>query len=203
MISTFCVILLAAIATKGIDFSTAISVSTLQCLSKDGYTFAIPRGYCSYGAIDPNVNSNIEHAKSAGFAHVDAYIFPCVSCGNAAGQIDSFVSSVHGYGMAWYDVEVYKWSSNQETNRNFITAAINQLKAKGVKPGIYTSLNSWGTIVGKSWAGVSSCPLWYPHYDNNPSFSDFSAYGGWTKPAIKQYAGDKTVCGAGVDLNFY
>ena len=43
----------------------------------------------------------------------------------------------------------------------------------------------------------------YAHYDNDPSFSDFKPFGGWSKPSIKQYAGDKTVCGAGVDLNFY
>ena len=202
MILLLCVISLS-FCTLGVDFSTALSVSTLQCLHNQGYTFAIPRGYCSYGAIDPNVNSNIANAKAAGFAYVDAYIFPCVSCGNAAGQIDTFVNSVHGYGMAWYDVEIYKWSSSQEANREFILAGTNQLKAKGVKPGIYTSLYNWETICGKTWSGVSSLALWYAHYDNNPSFSDFSSYGGWSKPSIKQYAGDKTVCGAGVDLNFY
>ena len=30
----------------------------------------------------------------------------------------------------------------------------------------------------------------YAHYDASPSFSDFVSFGGWTKPAIKQYAGD-------------
>jgi hypothetical protein len=41
------------------------------------------------------------------------------------------------------------------------------------------------------------------HYDNNPSFSDFSPFGGWNQPAIKQYVGDAVVCGAGVDKNWY
>lgn len=27
-------------------------------------------------------------------------------------------------------------------------------------------------------------PLWYPHYDNNPSFSDFQSFGGWTTPLL-------------------
>ena len=35
----------------------------------------------------------------------------------------------------------------------------------------------------------------YPHYDNNPSFSDFEPFGGWSNPGVKQYAGDVTVCG--------
>jgi len=43
----------------------------------------------------------------------------------------------------------------------------------------------------------------YAHYDESKSFGDFSPFGGWSKPSIKQYAGDATVCGAGVDLNWY
>lgn len=35
----------------------------------------------------------------------------------------------------------------------------------------------------------------YAHYDNNPTFSDFVPFGGWSKPAIKQYVGDATLCG--------
>lgn len=34
------------------------------------------------------------------------------------------------------------------------------------------------------------------------SFSDFTPFGGWTQPTIKQYAGDATKCGVGVDLNY-
>ena len=34
--------------------------------------------------------------------------------------------------------------------------------------------------------------------DGDASFDDFSAFGGWTTPAIKQYEGSKTLCGAGV-----
>ena len=41
------------------------------------------------------------------------------------------------------------------------------------------------------------------HYDGNPSYSDFEAFGGWSKPSIKQYLGDKTSCGAGIDYNYY
>ncbi len=62
----------------------------------------------------------------------------------------------------------------------------------------------WQTIFGSKTAcpSVASVPLWYAHYDNNPSFSDFSAFGGWTKPSIKQFAGDVTVCGIDLDKNY-
>ena len=35
----------------------------------------------------------------------------------------------------------------------------------------------------------------YAHYDNDPGFDDFSPFGGWSYPNIKQYAGDASVCG--------
>ena len=35
------------------------------------------------------------------------------------------------------------------------------------------------------------------------SFGDFRSFGGWNKPAIKQYVGDRTECGVGVDFNYY
>ena len=63
----------------------------------------------------------------------------------------------------------------------------------------------WQQIMG----GVKNCPqaasvqLWYAHYDGKPDFSDFNPFGGWNKPSIKQFQGDVTLCGAGVDKNYY
>lgn len=37
--------------------------------------------------------------------------------------------------------------------------------------------------------------LRYPHYDSNPSFSDFESFGGWSHPAIKQYKDSTSLCG--------
>lgn len=45
-------------------------------------------------------------------------------------------------------------------------------------------------------------PLWYAHYDNSQTFSDYDVFGGWSKPAVKQYEGDKTSCGAGIDYDW-
>jgi hypothetical protein len=43
----------------------------------------------------------------------------------------------------------------------------------------------------------------YANYDDEPSFADFRPFGGWTKPAFKQYHGTTTICGAGIDKNWY
>jgi hypothetical protein len=64
----------------------------------------------------------------------------------------------------------------------------------------------WGTIFqGYDACGQASVniPLWYPHYDNNPSFTDYIPFAGWKIPAIKQYLGTSSLCGAGVDRNWH
>ena len=62
----------------------------------------------------------------------------------------------------------------------------------------------WESIMGgaKNCAGVSEVPIWYAHYDNTASFSDWKDFGGWKKPFMKQYKGDESLCGADVDISF-
>ena len=95
------------------------------------------------------------------------------------------------------------WSSSQSTNQAFFNGLVSEARAMGVTLGVYTSASQWNPIMGSGFTGGAAYPLWYAHYDNNPSFSDFSPFGGWTKPNIKQYQGDVSTCGAGVDLNYY
>lgn len=203
-LAIFALLCAVALATRGVDYSTRLS-SAISCLVSNGYTFAIPRGYCSYGGVDSNVVANLKSAWDGGMHNVDVYMFPCVPCGNPKTQVDQLISALSGsrYGMIWVDVENYKWTGDMAYNRQFILDCVAQIRARGKTPGIYSSYYNWKSIVGISWDGVKDVPLWYAHYDNDPSFRDFTPFGGWSKPAIKQYAGDKSVCGAGVDLNVY
>ena len=74
--------------------------SSWSCLkSSYGANFAIPRVYRSSGSVDPNGAANINDARSAGIAYVDGYIFPCYSCGNAAGQMDDTINSLKASGI--------------------------------------------------------------------------------------------------------
>lgn len=43
----------------------------------NGYSFAIVRGYCSYGGIDGNAYDTLVNAANAGLYH-DTYHFPCI-----------------------------------------------------------------------------------------------------------------------------
>jgi len=177
-------------------------------MKQNGFDFAVMRCYQSVGHTDPNCVSTIKSAWAGGMAHVDAYLFPCTSCGNAASQMDATVNLLRSngatFGMIWLDIEgpgTY-WGSDQAANRAFFEDLVAAGKADGVTLGVYTSASQWVPIMG-DYTGGASLPLWYAHYDGNPSFSDFSGFGGWTKPNIKQYRGDVTLCGTGVDYNWY
>ena len=54
-----------------------------------------------------------------------------------------------------------------------------------------------------SCPGLGNIPIWYAHYNGFPNFIGWRNFGGWTKPNIKQYIGDTTLCGAGVDYSWY
>ena len=65
---TYCVL--------GVDVSQLFQTSTYQCMKTNGYSFAIIRGYCSFGGVDANAVHNLNNAKAAGLA-TDIYMFPC------------------------------------------------------------------------------------------------------------------------------
>ena len=186
----------ATLATKGVDYSTALSVSTHQCLKTNGVSFVIPRAYYSYGAFDPNAPTNIANARAAGISFVDVYMFPCRGK-SAATQVNDLVSRLSGsnYGQIWLDVETNpssgcSWTQGTgASNCQYVTDLVNAVKNLGKTPGIYSSYYMWESIMGGAGncAGLGSVPLWYAHYDNSPSFSDFRAFGGWKTPNIKQY----------------
>lgn len=203
-------------ATRGVDVSTAVYPDNWKCLRKNGYAFAVIRAWQSNGVPDPNSPHTIYNAWDGGMKDVDVYLFPD-SAANPEDQVGGLVDYLaryniscrsrygppHTFGMLWLDIEAPQlWSSSQDANRNFIQGMMDEAARRHVALGIYTSASQWGPITG-DWTGGSRYPLWYAHYDNNPSFSDFAPFGGWTHPSIKQYTGTSDVCGAGVDNDWY
>jgi len=192
----------------GIDISTGVSTSQFQCLVADNLTFTIVRGWLSLGRPDTNVVPTVAAAWAGGMSHVDVYMFPCQSCGNAAGQAESFINYLETngvkFGTAWLDIEgpgLY-WSSDQAANADFIADLISTIKAKGRTVAIYTSKSQWIPIVG-DWTGGSGLDLWYADYDGVPNFDDFTPFGGWNAPNMKQFTDEGSKCGASYDINWY
>jgi len=150
--------------------------------------------------------------------YADVYLFPCATCGSTgASQVNSMVSSLKTngctqtngtesgtqYRFVWLDIEgTQYWSSSTSNNQNFFQSLLAGCASNALNCGVYTSASQWNPIMGSSYSGGKSYPLWYAHYDNVASFSDFSPFGGWTTPYMKQYMGDVTVCGYDTDKDY-
>jgi len=161
-------------------------------LKNAGYTNGIVRAWQSFGGFDSNAPASINAAKQAGISSVDVYLFPCAGK-DAESQVSSMISSLQqagvSWGTIWLDIETNPssgcgWSSSTSSNCQFIQELISG--AGGQPVGVYASNAMWSSIAGSSCTVGASKPLWYPHYDNNPSFSDFQPFGGWTQPFMKQ-----------------
>ena len=75
-------------------------------MSSSGISSIVPRGFRSDNTLDPNAWSTLKNAQSGGIANRDVYVFPCVSWGNAASQIQKTVSGLSGcpYNIIFLDV---------------------------------------------------------------------------------------------------
>jgi hypothetical protein len=107
-------------------------------------------------------------------------------------------------GRVWLDIEGSQyWTGSHSKNQAWYKELVDACKSKATKCGVYSSASQWSAIFGSSsFSYGSSLPLWYAHYDNSASFSDFSKFGGWTSPHAKQYVGNANVCSMGIDKNY-
>ncbi|KAL0217071.1 hypothetical protein RCL1_007554 [Eukaryota sp. TZLM3-RCL] len=216
---TYALVLLliaAALATKGFDlsyFQGDVPQSAFTCLANSGFSFGIIQSQRSTGLANPYAPNVYRRAKKAGIANVDFYLFPSVK-EDGATQARRNVQWLMSEGvltnnMIWIDIEEKRlFHPTAAQNVQFlkdIIAEIDRLYkgcGKSSCVGIYANKNQWTQICGTN-TEFSKYPLWYPHYDGIPSFSDWVAFGGWRYPAIKQYKGTTDMCGTQIDLNFY
>jgi len=204
-------------ATLGVDFSmdicnSGIDPSTYSCLvSQQGNSFAIIEAWMGGYLFDNSIGTCVANAWNAGFSHVDVYAFMCNNCyGNtpASDAVSSLVSQLSGvkFGMLWFDIEQCDqcWL-DPGSNCDYVQDLVSAAQGLGLSVGIYSSEYEWSSTVGDGCTALSGLPLWYAHYDDDPSFDDSWAYsfGGWTSPAMKQYNDGPAQCGLSVDWNWY
>jgi hypothetical protein len=153
----------------------------------------------------------LESAKSAGIGTRDVYMFPCPTCSTSASQqISDMISSLNNgcksswSGRTWLDIEGSQyWTGDTKANQDWYKDLVDACNSTSESCGVYSSSSQWQAIFGStSFSYMSSLPLWYAHYDNKNAFSDFSSFGGWSKPHAKQYQGDVVLCGLGVDMDY-
>jgi len=193
----------------GLDISQFASTKTWSCFRKNGKSWTVVRQYQSNCRVDPNGVHSVANGWAAKFAHIDIYLFPSYGCGyHAASQVDQAIDGMGKvpFGKLWFDIESSGsgWSPTKQNNVDWlhkgIARAVQRLGHNRV--GIYSSANGWSVAMGSN-SGFTGFPIWYAHYDNNPSFSDWRSFGGWAHPVAKQYSGTGSLCGLGVDLNYF
>lgn len=201
----------SALANNGGDVSQLYSTDTYRCTKENGWSFMVARSYHSYGGVDPNGKTNVQNARAAGIKYTDVYHFPCFQKVSAEQQMRDDVDATgkDNFGMLWFDIETNtspgcQWSSDKSANCNFMAELIAAGKGLGLSMGIYSSEYMWSSIMGSCTTGADhGLPLWYAHYDHNPSFGDFSPFGGWSKPNVKQYWDSVGICGISADADWY
>ena len=197
----------------GADLSTLTSVDAFKCLLQN-QTFLNVRAWRSFGAFDSNSIQTLANAKTAGYKieNLGVYMFPCMSPNKpASDQVNSMVEALKNseYSGLWIDMETNTnpgcgWTKDYDANCQFTEQLVNAAKKSGKNVGIYASHYMWTQIFGSTTfcSKFSYLPLWYAHYDHNPSFDDFQEFGGWTKPSVKQFQGTTAICNASIDFNY-
>jgi GH25 family lysozyme M1 (1,4-beta-N-acetylmuramidase) len=202
----------------GVDVSQPVSPSQAACQRKGSVVFGVARAWHSFGSFDPNALTTLASWQKAGIA-ADVYLFPCAGS-NASAQVGSMLQGLRSsnFSRVWLDIESNtspgcSWGSSKKANCAFAQELLAALAAHGQAAGVYTSIHEYSLLLSDSAEGCQlaqpKVPLWYPHYEKppQPSFADFSPFGGWAHPTVKQF-NDATAgtgvpdCGVGVDVNW-
>ncbi len=159
----------------GADVSAYVSSSSWSCLrTAHAVRFVVVRGFRSLGSVDPNAAQTLANAATAAIAERHVYFFPSFFHMTANASVDAFhraAQSWTSFQRVWIDVEggTQYWSSDCQTNIDYIESITDRLHAWGYHVGVYTSASQWAEIACSRSTSLANLPLWYPHYDNNPT----------------------------------
>ena len=88
--------------------------------------------------------------------------------------------------------------------------SFNIFQSYGVSAGIYTNWYDWQQITGNYNGFQNSARMWYwnaygqgPNAESAATFDDFRAFGGWSTPAVKQFALNEALCGMTLNREVY
>jgi len=142
-------------------------------------------------------------AASDGGLEIEAYRF-CYWGTDIRPSLQRIADAIQGLpvGRVWLDFEDQNAPENaHETICKWIQQNLDAGAALWEKVGCYTAAWWWNPYTGNS-DRFKDWPLWVAQYDGDASL-DFKHFGGWTRCALKQYAGTTNFYGYSVDLNCY
>ncbi|RME85975.1 MAG: hypothetical protein D6785_03790 [Planctomycetota bacterium] len=168
--------------------------------------------YVIVGTQRPDVSRQQISVLLAAGMKVDLYIYIYWNAVNysLATQLSNAFKVAQGFPIEriWLDLEDTPpsyWGVSKL--KQTISDLVREIEKKGYKTGIYTGAWWWNKYLPgvKDFAHL---PLWYAWYDkvNNLSTWNYQHFGGWAKPAGKQYQGSTNYFGGArpvVDLNVF
>jgi len=191
----------------GADWNSA---QDFPCFFGKGKNFAIIETIQGGYGYTSSIKYCATQAVAAGM-DVSVYAFMCPNCRGNTPAYDvayNVVKRLQGDSVAftyfYVDVEQCTgcWNGAAE-NVAYLKEMVRGATTAGAKVAMYSSAYEWGQVCGSD-TSFSDLPLWYAHYDAVAGFSDFSPFGGWTSPHMKQYNDHSDVgCYTGVDVNWY
>ncbi|GMT20419.1 hypothetical protein PFISCL1PPCAC_11716, partial [Pristionchus fissidentatus] len=200
-----------------VDINQQGNASTFSCLRSNQYGVVIIRAYKpnERGEVDGNAIDNIHLAYNANLG-VEVYMSPNpTSSKTGATQVDEMLTALRNGGITvramWIQViSPYIWYQNTTDNLNFVNSALNRIRARGVRPGVYTNKDDWQWITNDASQLGTDVWLWYFNVNDAgvagetaPNFDDFRKFGNWNGAAVKQFGQNEDVCGLTVNRDVY
>ncbi len=180
-----------------------------NCWKKKGHDRAVIQLWRSRGIPNVYAPYQVHACREAGIDDIQFYMFPDAKMDVEEQVLDMLAfmkdNGIDGGRMMWIDIEAPSlFKPTCAENVKFLKDIIASLEKHYDGPiGIYASHYQWKPIMCGN-TEFTKYPLWWPHYDSNPDMMhNWSSFGGWAKPVMKQYNGDKVVCGQDVDLDSY
>jgi hypothetical protein len=167
----------------------------VDCLAGLGYEHVI------VGTQIPEVTRQQLEIAIRGGMTVDLYVYLYWTESVASEVRDALALAAEfpEVGRIWLDVEEDPGSRSAAELEHLVEEALDAL---GDFPGgIYTGRGFWTSYMDDSHR-FAELPLWYAHYDHEPSLETWEPFGGWTEPMGKQYADHhEHTCGLPMDRN--
>ncbi|PAV78167.1 hypothetical protein WR25_26181 isoform C [Diploscapter pachys] len=140
--------------------------------------------------------------------YVDFYMEPSpMSSKQGFQQLDEFYTGIttHGIHLGYVNLVVAwpeKWSSDINTNINFINSVVTRANQYMRYVYILTNEAYWTAITGNWKPTGNYAGIWWMDVsgdgqsgESQPDFKDFQSFGPWTSVSTKQFARNETVCG--------
>jgi len=210
----------------GVDVSYGESfnssqMSVWECISKEPEPYYHPswaslRAWDSQNQYNDYLTYLISYAGDYNIYEIHLSVLFCPNSTNNNPANDAvtllfdelYLSSIKNYKRIWIVVENSEncWLDPQ-TNCGYITEVLNSIEEQNPNNstiGFYSSKNEWHKVFSDQCNNFANLPLWYKDIDDNPHFSDKSAYtfGGWRTPFAHQWMYDDS-CGVIVGFDNY